>query len=77
MTPLGPELRFFIWRNDTPREETDLLWSQIFRPQDGGGAALGVTAEQKRREFLALGWVLDLEATAAHLVQHALTDTPS
>ena len=56
MTPLGPELRFFIWRSDKPREEADLLWSQIYRPQDGGGAALGEAAEQKRREFLAFGW---------------------
>lgn len=47
MTPLGPQLRFFIWGREKTRDDGDLLWSQIFRPQDGGGAALGDASEHK------------------------------
>lgn len=64
MTPLGPELRFFTWRSDKTRDEGDLHWSRINRPQDGGGAALGVDAEEQRREFIALGWTPDPETYA-------------
>jgi hypothetical protein len=49
MTWFGPELRFLMWRGNKEAGDTDLLWSQVFRPEDRGGAALGELAEQKRR----------------------------
>lgn len=66
-TPLGPELRFFVWRAEKTRDEGDLLYSFIFREQDGGSRALGEMAEVKRREFVARGWDLDVEATATSM----------
>jgi hypothetical protein len=47
MVTLGPELRLF--------DGLELLWSQVFRSQDGGGAALGERAEQERLAYLAQG----------------------
>ena len=70
MTPLGPELRFFIWRTGKSRDEGDLHWSRIYRPQDGGGAALGDDAESKRREFIALGCVPNPDAYAESVTRH-------
>jgi hypothetical protein len=54
-TPIGMELRFFIYNADE-REGVWLLWSPIFRPQDGGTAALHDEALLKRREFEVRGW---------------------
>jgi hypothetical protein len=50
----------------TPGGE-NLLWSIIFKLEDGGRAALCEAAETKKREFLALGWVEDVEAFARHV----------
>ncbi|HXG69487.1 MAG TPA: hypothetical protein VNJ04_02630 [Gemmatimonadaceae bacterium] len=68
MTPLGPELRFMMRRSDKQAGEEDLLWSMIFRPEDGGGLALGDAADDKRREFLALGWMADPDAYADSVI---------
>ena len=40
VTPLGPELRFMMRRSDNSQGNEDLLWSMIFKPQNGGGAVL-------------------------------------
>jgi hypothetical protein len=64
MTPFGPELRFLMWRGDKRAGDGNLLWSQVFRAQDGGGAALGEMAEQKRLKFLTLGWAADASPVA-------------
>lgn len=67
MTPLGPELRFMIRRGDKSPDAQDLLWSMIFTPDNGGGGGLAQTADAKKREFVALGWVEDIDAFARHL----------
>lgn len=54
MVPLGPELRIYVSSQGTGKLE--LLWSRVFGPQDGGGAALGELASQKRDGFYAQGW---------------------
>lgn len=38
-TPIGLELRFFLFTTGTPIDEQRLQWSQIFRGQDGGTTA--------------------------------------
>ncbi len=54
MVPLGPELRMYV----TPPNggALELLWSIVFTPQQGGGAALGSAAEDTRRDFEGTGW---------------------
>ncbi|MDP1570377.1 MAG: hypothetical protein Q8L86_10260 [Vicinamibacterales bacterium] len=54
MVPLGPELRVYVSHLETGALE--LLWSEVFRVQDGGGAALRDLAEQTQRDFEARGW---------------------
>jgi hypothetical protein len=67
MTPLGPELRFVMCRGEKREGAEDLLWSMVFKDEDGGGAALGEVAHTKKLEFIALGWVEDVEAFARHV----------
>src|SRR5687767_12980038 len=67
MTPLGPELRFMMRRGGKTEGPEDLLWSMIFQAHDGGGRALGEAAQAKKLEFLALGWVEDVEAFAKNV----------
>lgn len=54
MVPLGPELRVYVTHRTTGAYE--LLWSQVFTPQQGGGAALGALADTTRQDFEARGW---------------------
>jgi hypothetical protein len=44
MTPLGPEIRIYV--------DGELLWSQVLRD----GRDVGASSEEKRGDFLALGW---------------------
>lgn len=52
--PLGPEILIAV--RPRGRDEPELLWSQVFRAQDGGAAALIVVADQTQRDFEARGW---------------------
>ena len=54
MVPLGPELRIYVTTRETGALE--LLWSQVFTPQQGGGVALGARADGTRADFEARGW---------------------
>jgi hypothetical protein len=59
LTPIGLELRFFLY-NASEAEHARLVWSRIFRPQDGGTPALHDEALLKRREFEVRGWTLEV-----------------
>lgn len=63
LTPIGMDLRFFLYTGDPSNAR--LLWSRIFRPQDGGTAALYDEQLLRRREFEVRGWAIEHKDVAA------------
>jgi hypothetical protein len=60
VTATGLELELQIWTGSRVRGEEDLSWVQFFSSE----APLADTAEAKKRQLEAAGWVEDIPTTA-------------